>query len=60
MSTNHQPTDGEPDRKPDGFDADDRDLFERTADSLAERDAEWAETARRIVEIAAHSSEGSN
>lgn len=39
-----------------GFDDEERDLFERTADALADVDAEQAETARRILELAAHSS----
>jgi thymidylate kinase len=44
---------GEPKRE---FDEEERDLFERTAEALEEVDHEQAETARRILEIAAHSS----
>lgn len=43
-------------RADDGFDDEQRDLLERTAEGLKDVDAEQADTARRILEIAAHSS----
>lgn len=39
-----------------GLDEEQRDLLERTADALEASDAEQAETAQRILELAAHSS----
>lgn len=39
-----------------GFSDEQRDLLERTAESLKDVDAAQAETAQRILEIAAHSS----